>query len=104
MTGMAAAPALTRLLDRTAGRVTITVDGETVLAYAGESLLVAILAHAGRLRVHEATGEPRAGFCLMGACQDCWVSLEDGRRLRACTTPVAEGMAVATAGPDVADA
>jgi predicted molibdopterin-dependent oxidoreductase YjgC len=30
----------------------------------------------------------------MGACQDCWVELTDGRRLRACTTLVEDGMAV----------
>ena len=40
-----------------------------------------------------ATGT-RAGFCLMAACQDCWVRLADGRRLRACSTPVEPGMAV----------
>ena len=41
----------------------------------------------------------RAGFCLMGACQDCWVWLADGPRVRACTTPVAEGMHVLTHAP-----
>ena len=28
----------------------------------------------------------------MGACQDCWVQLESGERLRACTTPLVPGM------------
>jgi aerobic-type carbon monoxide dehydrogenase small subunit (CoxS/CutS family) len=42
---------------------------------------------------------PRAGFCLMGACQDCWVWLADGSRLRACTTLLAEGMQVRTEPP-----
>jgi predicted molibdopterin-dependent oxidoreductase YjgC len=37
----------------------------------------------------------------MGACQDCWVRLADGRRIRACTTLVSAGLAVATvAEPD----
>ena len=36
----------------------------------------------------------RAGFCLMAACQDCWVRLADGRRVRACSTVVEPGMAV----------
>jgi predicted molibdopterin-dependent oxidoreductase YjgC len=40
----------------------------------------------------------RAGFCFMAACQDCWVELADGRRLRACSTPVEAGMAVVIAG------
>ena len=37
----------------------------------------------------------------MGACQDCWVTLADGRRLRACTTAVLPGMAVETGLADV---
>jgi hypothetical protein len=28
----------------------------------------------------------------MGACQDCWVALADGRRLRACTSMIEPGM------------
>ena len=32
----------------------------------------------------------------MGACQDCWVALDDGTRLRACTSFVAEGMRIVT--------
>jgi NADH dehydrogenase/NADH:ubiquinone oxidoreductase subunit G len=38
----------------------------------------------------------------MGACQDCWVALADGRRVRACTTPVEAGMAVLVDKADVA--
>jgi NADH dehydrogenase/NADH:ubiquinone oxidoreductase subunit G len=37
---------------------------------------------------------PRAGFCLMGACQDCWVAVEGMGRVRACTTLAQDGMAV----------
>jgi hypothetical protein len=59
--------------------------------------LTAILLHRGYLRMSEFGDGPRAGFCLMGACQDCWVSAADGERLRACTTYVAAGMAIVTA-------
>ena len=79
--------------------VRILVDGEEVTAYAGESVLVAVLAARNVLRRHEFSDEPRAGFCLMGACQDCWVWLADGRRIRACTTAVAEGMHVSIGAP-----
>jgi len=41
----------------------------------------------------------RAGFCLMGACQDCWVWLADHSRVRACTTVVADGMHVLSTAP-----
>jgi predicted molibdopterin-dependent oxidoreductase YjgC len=79
--------------------VRISVDGAEVLAHVGQSVLSAVLAVSGRLRVSEFDGGPRAGFCLMGACQDCWVWFADGGRGRACSTLVAEGMAVLTAPP-----
>ena len=74
--------------------VNISFDGETIAARDGESLLAALLTARGSLRQHEFDGGRRAGFCLMGACQDCWVELADSRRLRSCTTPVEDGMAV----------
>ena len=49
-----------------------------------------------QLRREEFSGTPRAGFCLMGACQDCWVATADGRRLRACTTRLEPGMRLRT--------
>ena len=80
--------------------VRILVDRAEVQAFAGDSVLVAVLTARNALRRHEFSGEPRAGFCLMGACQDCWVWLADGARVRACTTPVFEGMHVLTQAPE----
>ena len=79
--------------------VGILVDGVEVTAYAGESVLVAVLAARNALRQHEFSDEARAGFCLMGACQDCWVWLADHARVRACTTVVADGMSILTGAP-----
>lgn len=79
--------------------VRILIDGEAVTAHAGESVLVAVLAVRSALRRHEFSGEARAGFCLMGACQDCWVWLADYSRVRACTTIVADGMDVLSRPP-----
>jgi predicted molibdopterin-dependent oxidoreductase YjgC len=79
--------------------VRILVDGAEVTAYAGESVLVAVLAARNALRRHEFNDEMRAGFCLMGACQDCWVWLKDGQRVRACTTIIADGMHVLSSPP-----
>ncbi len=82
--------------------LTIFVDGAAVTALAGDTLLTALLTSGRRLRDSEFGDGPRAGFCLMGACQDCWVSLDGGRRVRACTTPAVDGMRVETeraAGP-----
>jgi len=79
--------------------VRILIDGEDVVAHAGESVLVAVLAERDALRRHEFGDEMRAGFCLMGACQDCWVWLADHSRVRACTTAVADGMHILTYTP-----
>jgi predicted molibdopterin-dependent oxidoreductase YjgC len=79
--------------------VSIRLDGVEVAARIGDSVLVAVLTAQGALRRHELSDEARAGFCLMGACQDCWVWLADGRRVRACTTVVEAGMHVLTGAP-----
>jgi predicted molibdopterin-dependent oxidoreductase YjgC len=79
--------------------VAITIDGVPCRALDGDTLLTAILTNAARVRISEFGDGPRAGFCNMGACQDCWVWLADGRRVRACTTFVRAGMAIVTAAP-----
>jgi len=82
----------------------IFVDGAEVTACAGESVLVAVLAVRDALRRHEFSNEARAGFCLMGACQDCWMWLADHQRVRACTTIVTHGMRILTNAPAGFDA
>jgi len=86
----------TRLAERDRRPINLTIDGRTATALEGDTLLTAILTNARRVRANEFDRGPRAGFCLMGACQDCWVETKGGDRLRACTTFVAEGMDVTT--------
>ena len=81
--------------------VPVTIDGSAYDARPGESVLSAVLAVRGHVRLSELDGTPRAGFCLMGACQDCWIWLDGLRRIRACGTPVAAGMAISTTQPAV---
>ena len=78
--------------------VRIEIDGASVLALAGDTVQVAILTHAGALRENEFDHKPRAGFCLMAACQDCLVWTVAGEQLRACSTEVIEGMRIVTKG------
>jgi hypothetical protein len=66
-------------------------------ALAGDTVLTAVLTQAEHLRHSEFSGAPRAGFCMMGACQDCWMQLEDGSRLRACSTFIEPGMRLQSA-------
>jgi predicted molibdopterin-dependent oxidoreductase YjgC len=80
--------------------LTLLVDGLAVQALEGDTLLTAILQAGRRLRQSEFGDGDRAGFCLMGACQDCWVWTAEGRRLRACTTVAAGGMSVCTRQPE----
>jgi predicted molibdopterin-dependent oxidoreductase YjgC len=81
--------------------VPVTIDGTGYEARAGESVLSAVLAMRGHVRLSELDGTPRAGFCLMGACQDCWIWVDGSRRVRACGTQVAAGMAISTTQPPV---
>ena len=87
-----------RLAETDRPPVRIEIDGVTVSALTGDTLQVAILTHAGTLRESEFGDGMRAGFCLMAACQDCWVWTASGERLRACSTEVAEGMRIVTRG------
>lgn len=80
--------------------LSFTIDGHPARVLVGDTLLVALLTQVGHLRQSEFGDGARAGFCLMGACQDCWVWSETGERLRACTTPVESGMAILTSAPE----
>ncbi|HYE50630.1 MAG TPA: (2Fe-2S)-binding protein [Azospirillaceae bacterium] len=88
-----------RLAETGRPEITIHVDGAPVRALEGDTLMVALLAAGRHLRASEFGDGQRAGFCLMGACQDCWVWTEAGERLRACSTPPAEGMRIVTSQP-----
>ncbi|MDQ0014842.1 putative molibdopterin-dependent oxidoreductase YjgC [Variovorax boronicumulans] len=88
------------LLHRVAetGRVAVpfTLDGEPASALAGDTVLTAVLTQGSQLRRNEFSDMPRAGFCMMGACQDCWIATAEGERLRACSTFIAPGMELVT--------
>ena len=92
-------PRFVRLAETDRARVMIVVDGAPVQALEGDTLLVAILTHSGRLRRSEFGPEARSGFCLMAACQDCWVWTAQGTRLRACDTTVRAGLSILTEQP-----
>ncbi|MGM3422642.1 (2Fe-2S)-binding protein [Pseudomonas oryzihabitans] len=89
-----------RLAETGRPQVSLTVDGLPVTALAGDTLMVALLVNGPALRRSEFGDERRAGFCLMGACQDCWVWTAAGERLRACGTEVREGLQILTAQPE----
>ena len=77
--------------------VELVVDGQPVRAYEGESVAAALLA-AGRraLRTTGRRGEPRGLYCGIGACFDCVMAVDGRPGVRACQTPVRDGMRVET--------
>lgn len=75
-------------------RLAFTLDGAPAEALAGDTLLTAILTNAGHVRTSEFGDGRRAGFCWMGACQDCFVWVDGLGRVRACSTLLDAGMAV----------
>ena len=72
------------------------INGDKYLAKLGDTVLTAILTNQTAVRKTEFSGQARAGFCLMGACQDCWVRLGDGQPFRACSTMIEQGMQIVT--------
>jgi predicted molibdopterin-dependent oxidoreductase YjgC len=82
-------------------QVSVLVDGEPIQAYLGETIGSALLA-AGRRRLRQTTltDSPRGLFCGMGVCYECLVTVNGKTGVRACSTPVEDGMTISTSGQD----
>ncbi|HEY4065423.1 MAG TPA: (2Fe-2S)-binding protein [Burkholderiaceae bacterium] len=91
-------PLLHRVAETQRAGVAFTLDGRPAQALEGDTVLTAVLTQAAQLRRNEFSNEARAGFCMMGACQDCWIATAGGARLRACTTFIAPGMDLLSGG------
>jgi aerobic-type carbon monoxide dehydrogenase small subunit (CoxS/CutS family) len=85
---------LKRLAETDREVLSFILDGQAASGLQGDTLLTALLTAGDYLRGSDFSAEPRAGFCMMGACQDCWVRLGDGRRVRACSTLLEAGHSV----------
>ena len=93
---MSSRPILTRLAVGRRTPIVFQLDGVARSGFEGDTVLTAVLALGAVLRHSEFGDAPRAGFCAMGACQDCWMDSADGARLRACSTPLQPGMRLLT--------
>lgn len=87
---------LKRLARQELPSVPFTLDGVPCQGRAGDTVLTAVLTVADQVRASEFSNVPRAGFCHMGACQDCWILTSDGSRIRACSTRLEAGMDLRT--------
>jgi predicted molibdopterin-dependent oxidoreductase YjgC len=72
----------------------ITVDGERIRAYDGETVAAALIASGRRVFRLSRGEDPRGFYCGMGVCFDCLVTVDEQRNTRACMTYVHQDMSV----------
>jgi len=75
--------------------VEVTINGEVVRAYEGETI-GAVLAASGmrRIRCSQERQDPRGLYCCMGLCYECLVTVDGQPNVRACVTPVQAGQQI----------
>lgn len=84
-----------RLEPAAAPMVTLTVEGKTVTAAAGENLAAALLAAGfAPFRTTPVSGAPRMPYCMMGVCYDCLAEIDGVPNRQTCLETVREGMVV----------
>jgi predicted molibdopterin-dependent oxidoreductase YjgC len=76
--------------------ISIIVDGEELQALPGDTIASALYAQGKRAWRVSRSGDARGLFCGIGLCFDCLVTVDGKPNQRACVTPVAQGMQVAT--------
>jgi predicted molibdopterin-dependent oxidoreductase YjgC len=75
----------------------IIVDGKPIDAFEGESIAGALLAEGiTAFRQTAKRHEPRGLFCGIGLCYECLVTVNGVPNVRACITPLAQGMVIET--------
>ncbi|MBN9004413.1 MAG: (2Fe-2S)-binding protein [Rhizobiales bacterium] len=75
----------------------ITIDGESIIAFEGETVAAALIAAGHRtLRYSTKRKEPRSLYCGIGVCQECRMMIDGVINTRACMTPARAGMTVKT--------
>lgn len=80
-----------------AATVRVTLDGRPLSARAGEPIIAALLAAGVRVfRTMPGAGEARGGYCMIGRCSDCLMTVDGELNVRACVTPVRDGMRIVT--------
>jgi hypothetical protein len=80
-----------------AATVRVILDGRPLAARAGEPIAAALLAAGVRVfRTMPVAGEARGGYCLVGRCADCLMTVDGELNVRTCLTPVRDGMRIVT--------
>ncbi len=79
----------------TADAVTVEVEGRPVVVPRGASAAAAaLIAGLASTRASPVTGEPRAPYCMMGACFECLLVIDDEPSQQGCLVTVRPGMRI----------
>ena len=79
----------------------ITVDGEKIIAYEGETVGAALMAAGQRtLRYTNKKEQPRGLYCGIGLCQECRMVINGVANTQACQTLAAPGCQIETQKSD----
>ncbi|MDH0304127.1 MULTISPECIES: cyanide-forming glycine dehydrogenase subunit HcnA [unclassified Pseudomonas] len=76
--------------------ITLQLNGQPVLAAAGETVLSVLNAVGLRLVARNDHGQASGAFCGMGVCHCCLVQIDGRPKRRACQTVVKPGMRIET--------
>ena len=77
------------------GMIVVTVDGEEVsVPEASSAAFAAMQVSPTGTRRSPATGQPRAPYCMMGACFECLLEIDGMPSLQGCLIIVRPGMAI----------
>lgn len=84
--------------------VPLEVDGHVIHAADGSTLAIALMQAGVHTIRHNHRGEPRAPYCLMGACFECLVQVNGQEQVQSCMVRVESGLRVRLAqGPREVD-
>lgn len=76
----------------------MTIDGNPVTAYEGETIAAVMVASGIRTFHHADDGSHRGLYCGIGRCFSCLVTVDSQSGVRACVTKALPGMQVTTTG------
>ncbi|WP_136679984.1 (2Fe-2S)-binding protein [Neptunomonas sp. XY-337] len=92
---MAADSSYKRVVHQTTPTVQLTIEGQTVEAFVGESVAAAVLqTDIRQTRTTPVSDSGRAPYCMMGVCFECLMEIDGVPNTQACMTEVREGMVV----------
>jgi|SRR5690625_3679840 len=90
-------PILGKMKDKK--KISFTFNDKTYQGLENESIAAALLANGIRvLRYHEESGSPRGIYCNIGHCYECRVFVNGKQGVRACLTPLKDGMVIESSG------